>query len=323
MSVLLPHRTLEATPTLALAGLMVDGVERPDRVEPHLSRIDLSSEREGAWQHIQVDVALSAEDGKLAELMDEGVVPRATLVVYCVPTNLRLGRNLEATGVEGEWATTLELSAEVLRDKVSIYAELAADIDGRPARRIATTDPWDLYVDPAAVPPFEGTFQVKWSHFERDPGIPEQARSESFFIDLGAGVPLIHLNQDMDGLHELLSGGSDRPAMEIALREAEMRRIATAGWVGAIGASIAAIRVDEETGEHELPERGWMADVLRWSLPSIYPDVPSDEALVRIRKEYLGPQAPVVQAMVQLTMSRHMQAGKVLQAALKAIGAAT
>lgn len=320
MSALLPHRTLASQPTLALTDLVIDGIERPDRVEPHLARIDVSGEREGSWHHVQVAVSVSADDGELAELLDDGVVPHATVVVYCVPTNLRLGRALAPTGADGEWAATLDLSGDCLRDKVSIYGELVADIDGRPARRIGTTDAWELYVDPVAVPPFEGTFQVKWSHFRREPGIPDHARPESFFIDLSGTVPLIHLNHDMDGLHELLSGGSDRPAMEIALREAEMRRIATAGWVAAIGASIAAIRVDDETGEHELPERPWMADVLRWSLPSIYPDVPSDEALVRIREEYLGDQAPVVQAMVQLTVSRQMQAGKVLRSALNAAG---
>src|SRR4051794_29815474 len=101
MTALLPHRTLEEPPVLVLTELIVDGLERPERMEPHLSRIDLSADRDASWNQMQVSVSVSVEDGELAELLDSGMVPRATLVVYCTPTNLRLGRELEPTDVDG------------------------------------------------------------------------------------------------------------------------------------------------------------------------------------------------------------------------------
>jgi len=262
-----------------------------------------------------------APAGEIAELLDEGADPSVVLVISCSATNLRTALPLVASdAVDGAWTGPLTLFAHDLRDKISMSAELVAELDGRPARRMATSQPWDLYVDPAAVPPFEGTFKVIWSHYDQEPSIPGHAASESFFIDLGGSVPVVHLNADMEGLQQLMHGEAERPALELALRDAEMRRIATAAWTGAIGASAAAIRIDAETGEHQLPQKAWMADILRSSLPGIYPGVATDEAIRRIRQDLLGDEAAIIEAMIQLTVSRHMQAGKRLLRALKTAG---
>jgi hypothetical protein len=314
----LPHEALTNAPILRVDDLLVDGAERPERIEDHLNRIDLTQAR-GEWRALQLVVSAAADDGEIASLLDQGVEPRATVVVSCPSTNLRLGFPLTRVDTDSEWSTTFNLVLDDLRDEATISAEITADLGGRSARRLGTSQPWHVFVDESAVPPFEGTFRVRWSHFTREQAIPEEAASESFFVDLGGAVPSVHLNQDMDGLYELLAGGADRPAMELALRDAEMRRIATAAWVGAIGTSAAAIRIDPETDEHDWPERPWMADVLRWGLPSIYPTTTADEALKKFRAELLGPQAAVVQGMIQLTVSRQMQAGKLLRGVLKSV----
>jgi hypothetical protein len=316
----LPHPTLATEPMLRVDALYVDGVSRPDVVEPHLERIDLTGAPDADWSTLRCDVTLVADEGEMAVLLDSGVEPQPVLVVSCTATNLRLAFPFEVSEDDAEWETVLELSADDLQGKVEVYGELAADLEDRPARRIGTSSSWSLYVDEAAVPPFEGTFKVKWSDFageSRDPAIPEQAASESFFIDLAGTVPTIHLSNDIEGLRELLSGGTDRPAIETALRDAENRRIATAAWTAAIGAGAAAIKKDEETGEHTLPDQGWMADVLRGSLPVIYDGVPMDEALARLHKELAGPEAVVVQSMIQLAVSKRMDAGKRLRKVLK------
>ena len=319
MTAVFPYRTLDGELDLRLDSLHIDGDSRPERMEQHLRRIDLSAKRDSSWRWLTADVEVFAPSGEIAEFLDDDTTPSVVLVVACPSTNLRTALPLvQSTAVEDAWTGPLTLFADDLRDKVSIYAELVADLNGRPARRLATSESWNLYVDPAAVPPFEGTFKVIWSHFAEDPSIPDTASSESFFIDLGGSIPVVHLNYDMDGLQELLQGADDRPLLELALRDAEMRRIATAAWTSAVGASAAAIRVDSETDEHELPEKGWMADILRWSLPGIYPGVPTDEAVRRIRQDLVGHGAAITEAMIQLTVSRHMEAGKLLQKTLKA-----
>ncbi len=320
MTSVLPHRTLEKAPELRLVDLEVDGVPRPDLVEQHLERIDMTAAQDGGWKRVRLRMELIAPEDEIAALLDDGIEPRATVVARCAATKLRIAHQPTPGEDESRWDASFELFAHDLRDKVTIRGEVVADIDGRPARRIGTSVPWTLYSDETAVPPFEGTFQVRWSHFvgaERDPTIPEQAGSESFFVDLAGSVPAIHLNGDLDGLRELFSGGVERPPLEAALREAEMRRIATAAWTAAIGASAAAIRLNEETGSCELPETRWMADILRWSLPIIYPDVTEDEAVARVRKELVGSDAVITQVMIQLAVSSHMGAGKLLQKALK------
>lgn len=321
MTAVFPHRTLDGELDLRLDDLHVDNEPRTDCIEQHLRRIDLSAACDGAWRWLTASIDVYAPAGEIAELIDAGANPSVVLVISCSATNLRTALPLVASDiVDGAWTGPLTLFADDLRDKVSISAELVADLDGRPVRRMATSEPWVLYVDPAAVPPFEGTFKVIWSHYEQEQSIPDTAASESFFIDLGGSVPVVHLNADMEGLQQLMHGEAERPQLELALRDAEMRRIATAAWTGAIGASAAAIRVDAETGEHQLPEKVWMADILRSSLPGIYPGVATDEAVRRLRQDLVGDDAAIIEAMIQLTVSRHMKAGKVLTRALKTNG---
>jgi hypothetical protein len=324
MTAVLPHRTLEGLVELRIEAVALDGAPRTDRVEGHLQRIDLTGLGAPGWQKLSFEARADAPENDVARFLDEDVALKTVLVISNSTTNLRVATPMERDEGEGDssWTTVIELDADDLRGKVDIYAEVSADLDGRPARRVGQSSTWDLYVDEAARPPFAGTFQVHWSHFsgaERNPAVPEHAATESFFVDLASTTPAIHLNKDIDGLPELLEGDDQRPDLERALRDAEMRRIATAAWTAAIGAAAASIRIDPDSGEHEFPDVEWRADILRWGLPLIYPTVSSGEGLKRIRQDVLGDQADVTQALIQLAVSRHMRAGELLQTALKAV----
>src|SRR5690348_2943308 len=118
MTAILPHDELETPPTVHLDELYVDGVERPEHVEEHLQRIDLTSGR-AEWRALQLSATVTADEGEIAALLDEGLEPRAVLVVSCPATNRRLGFALGGGAGDGDWATTIGLVLDDLSEKVS------------------------------------------------------------------------------------------------------------------------------------------------------------------------------------------------------------
>ncbi|HEX5925560.1 MAG TPA: hypothetical protein VFY45_17130 [Baekduia sp.] len=320
MTPVVPHRTFGGELPIRLAELHLDGTPRQDLVEDHLRRVDLSDVL--GWTVARFQLEVTAPEDEAAAMLDDGLVLEPLVIVSCTRTNLRKAvrpilRAESSEDSEAQWRFVVDLDADEARDKVEVSAEVTADIDDRPARRLGRSATWDIYTDAVARPPFEGTFQVRWSIFTgpgRDPSIPERAASESFFLDLTSSVPQVHLNKDFDGLYPLLAGGDSRAEVG-ALRDSELRRIATAAWTSAIGAATAAIRVDEDDN-HELPPVEWKADILSWCLPVIYPEIPLDEALRKIRTDSMGEDAATTQALIQLAVSQRMQAGRQLARSL-------
>ena len=226
---------------------------------------------------LAVQVVIEGAQGEVAAFVDDGLELTCTVVVSCVGTFLRRGFVADADpAMSGRWTGVITLDAEELRGKADVVGHVSADMGHRPAP-VGAVRPLDA-VFRRDRRPFQGTFRLKWSHFSgpnKESAVPAEASSESFFLDLTGDAPAIFLNKDIDGLSELLEGDHGRPDLERALRDAEMRRIVAAAWTSAIGVAAASIRVDQQTGEHELPPSEWLAGVLRWSLPSIFPGAPA------------------------------------------------
>ena len=105
-----------------------------------------------------------------------------------------------------------------------------------------------MHVDPPAIPIIEGTLPVQWADFPSADNIPNTAKGDAFFADLSEDAPIIYLNSAFEGLPELLSDDENRPPAELALREAEFRRIGTSVWLGMFNVAAAGIELDPARG---------------------------------------------------------------------------
>src|SRR4051812_23448108 len=113
MSAVFPHRTLAGPLELRLGSPWVDGYERPELAESHLARMDLSGRGDPEWRKLWLEAEVAAPAGEIGELLDDGIDPRALLVVDCSATNLRLGAALhEVDSDEASWSGQLDLAAD-------------------------------------------------------------------------------------------------------------------------------------------------------------------------------------------------------------------
>src|SRR5262249_55188929 len=159
---------------------------------------------------------------------------------------------------------------------------------------------WTVHVDPPAIPIIEGTLPVQWAHFPSSDHIPDTAKSDAFFADLSEDAPVVYLNSAFDGLPELLSDDENRPPGELALREAEYRRIGTSVWLGMFNVAAASIELnagedgDEGTTEPELPTGEWQRSVLQTLIPRMF-DESESEVLLKIATARTGDESREVQ----------------------------
>jgi hypothetical protein len=120
----------------------------------------------------------------------------------------------------------------------------------------------------------------------------------------------VYLNSSFEGLPELLSDDEKRPTAELALREAEYRRIGTAVWVAMFNVAAANISVnpgdpdgDGEATEPELPTVEWQRSVLQTLLPRMF-DMGEAEALNKVLTARTSDDSREVQTQLSAAVGR-------------------
>jgi hypothetical protein len=235
-----------------------------DPVVPQFRTADLSVVEPQGWRMLEVSVEADVPVDQLREL-DE---PLVCLAGECSGTNLRPSRILQAAGT-GRWTGSLELDRRDLVGALELRVTLAARIDGK-QRLVGDSALWTIHVDSPAIPVIEGTLPVRWTNFAESEFVPDSCRAEPFFADLTDATPVVYLNSGYEGLPELLSDDDRRPVAELALREAEYRRIATSVWIGMFTVSAAAVDRGDDDTDSDWPAADWQRRVLETLLPSIY-----------------------------------------------------
>jgi hypothetical protein len=327
MQAIYPYDTLFGELGLNVANVEVDGQSPPKDLRDSQFRLvnPYLLEAEG-WRELTLELNVEAPADEIALLDEHGREPKVTVVAFCRKTNARQAVGLERSRLDSSrWTGKIELARDNFREKVTVDAVLTATADEVPFRRIGMSDPWQIYFDEPTVPPIEGTLRVTWAHFkgeEREEVIPEHAADEAFYIALEERPPIVFLNRDFRGLPGLLSDDRGRPAAEIALRDAEYRRIASAAWSEIFNVSVANVRLPEEDGaEPEWPEEEWQQQALRSLLPRIYPHLTEAERLTQAHNDARGDGALMLQALSQIAVAQEIGAGRSLRRNLDRLNA--
>jgi len=257
---------------------------------------------------LEVGLDALAPTDVLDDLNRAGREPTVVAVVDCPATNLRRSVAMTHQG-SGRWTGTLEMSRNQASGPVLVRAVLAARVGSGHRRELGESQLWTIHIDPPAIPVIEGTLPVQWADFPSAENIPESAKGDAFFADLSEDAPVIYLNSAFDGLPELLSDDGNRPAGELALREAEYRRIGTSVWLGMFNVAAAAIELnvggddDGESAEPELPASEWQRSVLQTLIPRMF-DESESEALRKIATARTGDESREVQTHAAAAIGR-------------------
>ena len=313
------HKTLSEPPALGLERIEVDGsAPSRDVLDPGFLVARFDRLEEEGWRSVRLTVSVAAPPDQLAELERGGATEiSACVVAFGRSTDSRNSSRLERSAEDpSRWTGTVDLNRLLFRGKVTLYAVIAGNVAGSAARWLGESHHWALYIDEPEVPPIEGVLRVKWTSFkgpERNQNIPELAEDETFYVALLEDPPIVYLNKEFPGLPDLLSDDASRPAPEKALRDAEFHRIAAAAWIEMFSTAVVSIDYDEESGEADWPDGEWKRSALRSLLPDIYPTAGDFEALSQAYVEFRGDGAPHLQGMVQVAISRQINASKSLK----------
>ena len=188
MTAVLPHRTLDGPAELGSRPCF-DGVPRPDRVEGHLRRIDLTGVGAPGWEKLTLEVVVERADEDVARSSTKActVVTSSRSRTCDAPQTggadesgprwrCRWTRGVSSTRMTSMGRSTCTGCPRIWTGTVPPRS--AAPILGRLCRR-------------GGASAFPGTFQVsgRTSRGRENPAVPENASSESFFVDLASARP--------------------------------------------------------------------------------------------------------------------------------------
>ncbi|MDP9280024.1 MAG: hypothetical protein M3P00_11455 [Gemmatimonadota bacterium] len=292
-----PYDRMGGDVALSLADLRLDG-SAPERnpIIQDFRTADVSAVAPDEWELLAVDIEAVVAIDEVEKLVEAGRNPTVVIAVDCPRTNFRRTVSCDHQG-SGRWAGSLSLGHTQLAGQVLLRGVLAARVDDGHRREIGDSQLWTLHVDPPAIPIIEGNLPVRWIDFATAEVVPDGMRKDMFFADFSDDAPVVYLNSQFAGLPELLSDDENRPVAELALREAEYRRIATSVWIGMFNVATAAVELDaeNESAEPALPLVGWQRSVLQTLMPRMY-DESEAETLVRLLTARSGDEARDVQA---------------------------
>jgi hypothetical protein len=292
-----PYHRLADDMTLSVSDLRLDGVvPNRDPIIADFRTADVSAVAPPEWTSVSLAVDAAVATDELEHLERERREPTVVVVSDCRATNLRAVVTCDYHGT-GRWTGAVELHRTQVAGQVLLRAVLAARVTDHLRREIGESQVWTLHVDPPAIPIIEGNLPVRWINFSESDVIPESARKDAFFGDLSEDAPVVYLNSTFEGLPELLSDDQNRPVAELALREAEYRRIATSVWLGMFNVAAASVDVDsgEDDAEPALPSVDWQRSVLETLTSRMY-DESEAEILRRIATARSGEESRDVQA---------------------------
>ena len=306
-----PYARLGEDIVLSVAEVTIDN-ETPERdpVVHDFRTADISAVAPDDWTTFAVVLEVTVPTDAYDEMVKSDRDPAVVVVVDCAGTNLRHSVELAYQGT-GRWTGSLSLSRDRIVGQVLLRALLAARVGNGLRREVGESQLWTLHADTPAIPVIEGTLPVRWVDFTTSEAIPDLARKDAFFGALSEDAPVVYLNSSFEGLPELLSDDDRRPLAELALREAEYRRIGTSVWMGMFNVAAAAIEVpssDDDDSDPALPTIPWQRSVLQTLIPRMF-DESEVESLVKIVKARSGEESREVQTQAASAIARLVDHG--------------
>jgi len=285
MTRLYPYPTLAEPLTLAAETQTVDGAEPPIDLLAARRTIDLSVMDHG-WRRASFRFRLELP-GSLVSSKVSNV--RVTLSVNCSATNLRFAVVMAPAARLGNYVGELEIESGMLAKRATLHAVVSATIDGVQDRYLGSSEGWNIWVNAPEIPILTGDLDVKWADFtgdERPRSIDPTFKTHAYYVDVTSDPPVIWLNEGVQDLRRLFDEAPRRSAAEQAVRDAYFHAIGSAGWLAMFNASLGAIEPDTSGGAM-WPTVEWQRQVLLTLLPKIYPDLASDDSLLRAYEDDL------------------------------------
>ena len=200
MRSLFPYETLFGELSLLIADVRVDGQDPGvDLREVQHRVVTAHGLDRDDWISLELDLRVEGPADELSSLDAKERRPQVVAVAFCRSTNERQAMELDRSKLDpSRWTGKMALERESFRDKVEVYAILAAVVEGVPSRWMAGSESWAVYFDEPAIPPIEGTLRVQWADFkgpEREQSVPEEAEDEEFDVALEQQPPIVFLNR--------------------------------------------------------------------------------------------------------------------------------
>lgn len=252
------------------------------------------------WNEVILEVTVTGPTSELSELDPVEDLVDAIVSTECQRTELRSSSRADRSGV-AHWQVHHRLTRSELVDAVELRVDLVATVDGVANRRIASAEPWKLWVDQPSAPAVQGAIDIGWVDFRSDERPSCVAGTDAklmFIVDLDGSAPKLWLNSAVDGLAALLDDTRRRPATESAARNALLQAIGVGTWSALIGSSLNAVWADEDSVMW--PTRDWQKMVLQRCLPYLLPDESeADQALIRLHQAISGDDPGWIESRIQ------------------------
>jgi hypothetical protein len=188
----------------------------------------------------------------------------------------------------GQWRGKVELQAVVIRTR-----RASRDLPGYAFERgalLASSSIKALYIDRPEVP--GDHLEVRWEKFSVTTRAPKE---HLFALDVSGERPVIYLNEDVQGLRNVLDSTGTRGA-KARVRDAINFMVAHQVWTSLLGIALAHLAEvyhgsPDNEPEDQLQELAeWEKRVLRDWLPYLYSDQTEHEALESLVKDSSGPE---------------------------------
>lgn len=267
----------------------------------------------GPWRTALLELRASVPSSLTAKLVpptERKDPPLALLVALrCPGTRLRRGEVIpivasEARGVirlrRDELVDAAELHAWLVRTKP--HAKRAPGHATAAGARVAHAATWTVLVDRERAPSTRG-LDVKFKSFATDPAIPTAERANLWRLDAALDEPVLWLNLDHGPIAELLRAEGTR-GQRARQRDVVFDRI------------IATVRAQLllRAATHLATESvyAWERAVIDDALPKLYPHLPADERLERLRIDASDP-ADLLARLDDVTQASEHTAAAVLK----------
>ncbi|WP_055588004.1 hypothetical protein [Peterkaempfera griseoplana] len=268
------------------------------------------------WQEAAIEIRAELPeteiaDGPWSELVCVAVLEEAA-------TNVRTVHRLTKDRGSGTWQGTVRMARSRHHSRAGLRVQVVATVGGIPGRRIGGSESdWVLDLHAKAPQREQESPAVVEVDFRDGPhSWLRPMKDAPWFVDTAGGdMPVVYLNQAVEGLTTLLSGkGGPAAKATAALAGA---KIESDVWEAMFHAAVGDVEADEE-GRPRMPT-GWRESVLQTMLPDVLPGLSPSDAIVEFsarREEGYG--WAELQSRVQYAAALRAQLPKQLANAMRA-----
>lgn len=299
-----PYRYQDNGVTMKITNVHIDGLLRPELIQPDIATVDLVAKSD--WKIVDIDVEAQIAPQVPDAVLPEGERAKKPWHVVVVATSMmgntrqigwRQSEHLIPSGPDKiNWAGCVRLSYNDIGAVVRLRAFVTRsdsspapqdEYADEPGLRLAASEEWVVQVDPRSIPPGK-SMKIEWINF-RSCGKTylNEVADSLYYLDLGQDFPILYLNEDIPDLKTVLSA-EGHVGPRAAIRDALFRSIAQPVWTAL--AVLAATNAVEE--ESERPE--WQRSVLDQIAPHIYKDESEEDAVKRLVSEGKDPNGRTV-----------------------------